>query len=72
MRNCPADCSGNGECLPHANFSCACYEGFTGRDCSLATCGSDCSGHGYCYNGTCYCKPGFMGLDCAHSVCANA
>ena len=36
--NCPNACSGNGKCV---NEKCECYDGYSGRDCTLTKCYDD-------------------------------
>lgn len=43
ITSCPGvgiECSGHGTCSGNPAYTCACYEGFTGGDCSLRTCPS--------------------------------
>merc|ERR1712146_712735 len=65
--NCPANCSGKGECMPDG--SCACVPGYNGTACqkALGTClaSNNCSANGVCNDGTCKCFPGFGGVDCS-------
>ena len=71
LDKCPKSCSGRGRCLGGAfgGGSCACFEGFAGRDCSQPVpstqCLSNCSGRGECLKGWCRCKPPYWGTDCA-------
>jgi len=78
LANCPNNCTQHGACVD-GTYSrvCDCYEGYTGRDCSIFACPNDCSGHGSCVvtstNGTCICDTGYEGDDCSagSSACPN-
>eukprot|EP01114_Cavostelium_apophysatum_P021461 TRINITY_DN7495_c0_g1_i2.p1 TRINITY_DN7495_c0_g1~~TRINITY_DN7495_c0_g1_i2.p1 ORF type:complete len:390 (+),score=60.11 TRINITY_DN7495_c0_g1_i2:97-1266(+) len=70
---CPNNCFnflGRGVC---SNKQCACYEGWSGEDCSLVDCAysgkNNCSGHGKCHKkrDLCTCDPGFAYNDCSAS-----
>jgi len=77
-------CTSHGTCLfEKEEPRCQCYGGFSGGDCSLASCpvGSPpgkkaavCSGQGDCERGietgqyACVCRPGYGTVDC-HAVC---
>merc|ERR1712146_494802 len=64
--SCPADCSGNGQCL---NGSCICNTGFGGVACANKTCVNDCSGSGECIQGKCRCYKGWAGAGCEFKAC---
>lgn len=49
-----------------------CFAGFSGANCSIASCLSvnNCSGHGLCVEaGLCKCDVGYTGSDCANASC---
>ena len=49
-----------------------CYAGFSGANCSIASCLSvnNCSGHGRCVEANfCKCETGYTGADCANASC---
>ena len=49
--------------------TCICESGFSGEDCSQATCPSACSGKGKCLpSGVCVCHRTFTGSDCSTEV----
>merc|ERR1712157_229357 len=45
--------------------------GFTGADCSVASCPNDCLPGGSCINHTCVCAPGWTHFDCSIKICEN-
>ncbi|NXO00532.1 TENA protein, partial [Rhinopomastus cyanomelas] len=64
-------------CSGHGNYSieicgCVCepgWKGFTGEDCSQATCPADCNDQGKCVDGLCVCFEGYTGIDCSEELC---
>merc|ERR1711988_69012 len=60
-------CSGHGTC--QEDNTCDCDPGFSGADCSMASCLEGCSGNGVCYDGKCHCEPKWYGHKCHKRVC---
>ncbi|KAJ8025804.1 Attractin [Holothuria leucospilota] len=56
------NCSGNGICQT-ANFTCECFPGWSGDDCTIPDCPNNCT-MGNCINGQCVCDNGYYGRDC--------
>ena len=53
-------------------LNCRCYAGFSGANCSIASCLSvnNCSGQGVCIEADlCKCDVGYTGSDCANVSC---
>ena len=72
LGTCPNDCDGHGACQPDG--SCACYDGFSGVDCSVHACVDDCgeaAGRGMCLRGKCMCASGWSGLACERATCPH-
>merc|ERR1711968_92034 len=68
VKQCPNDCSGNGECAPGTLGICNCKPGWYGEDCG---CSHPCLNGGVCSNGVCACAHGFRGVNCSHTICTN-
>ena len=65
-QKCPglqAECSARGKC-DTTTGECQCSYGWTGPDCSVASCAEGCNGHGYCLGVHCMCVPGWEGDAC--------
>ncbi|XP_059906514.1 tenascin-like isoform X6 [Gadus macrocephalus] len=61
-------------CGGHGNYStescgCVCEPGWSGANCSEASCPNACHGQGRCLDGRCHCFPGFSGDDCRRQAC---
>ena len=68
IADCPADCSGQGECLGRGQ-GCSCNPGYAGERCEQDVCPAAClAGAGNCVPAPgpeCVCMPGFSGQACA-------
>uniref|UniRef100_A0A8C5AD26 Tenascin C n=1 Tax=Gadus morhua TaxID=8049 RepID=A0A8C5AD26_GADMO len=61
-------------CGGHGNYStescgCVCEPGWSGANCSEASCPNACHAQGRCLDGRCHCFPGFSGDDCRWQAC---
>jgi teneurin len=66
FNKCQHNCHGKGECV--LNSVCKCFPGFSGIDCSIASCPIVCNNHGKYQDGKCVCDLPWKGKECELTV----